>query len=225
MSEEALKAQIEKLQSEVAAFRAKAQDEKTKRQTMQDDFSQLRADHKAQAAEFATLKKEAEGFGALGEQANKVKGELSKVQAEFDAFKSSSSAEVLMAEKGLPGRVRRMARLDYDDHKTEAGEKAEPFDEWFTGRVAEVQADPSVDPVLSPFLVKPAGEPPPADEGNGGGSPDNTRRPPAPPSVDRGARGTPPAGPAYVPGQIASMPAEDYKAHRAQMWADVGKVD
>jgi hypothetical protein len=178
------------------AVRARTAEMKTQRDTARDEAATFKKQH-------AEAVKASDGFKVRAERADEYEAQVATVRGEFDAYKTRSGRQDVLRD-ALGGKYSKGAALGLMGEYGET-EGAGEFPEWVAAQVAGRSG-------LIGALLGPAEVPT-----NGAGTPAPAPAPTAP-SVNGGTGGAPPpAAPEFGRGQIASMPAADWAAYKAQL--------
>jgi len=183
--------------------RFKAEVEKRKaaeaqRKTLTEQLSDVQAQIK-------TLTKERDQFSAQVEGIGDLRAELDTARADLASGSATSTAHISMLEAGVTkGSVRDFALFQHQQHVKAEGDKAKPWGDWWEANREGMIADLTPQQAAATEPAEPAQVAAPAQ-----------------PMANNGAQPTPPAPQNYTPGMYANMNAEEWKANKAQVLADL----
>ena len=146
-----------------------------------------------------------------------LRSELGQARSALDSANRTNSAHMAMMEAGVKDSgVRDYMIFQHQQHKTQAGDNAATWGDWWEGQVT---AKPEV---LRPFLSPPTqAEPAAPAHAEPAPSAAHPHTPASAPTTNNGAQTTPPPPPDYVPGSIANMSLSDFRANRESIVASV----
>jgi len=144
-----------------------------------------------------------------------LRSELGQARSALDSANRTNSAHVSMMEAGVKDSgVRDYMIFQHQQHKTQAGDNAATWGDWWDGQVT---AKPEV---LRPFLSPPA-QPQQAAPAEAAPTPAPAYTPAPTPTTNNGAQTTPPPPPDYVPGSISGMNLADFRANKESLVASI----
>jgi hypothetical protein len=144
-----------------------------------------------------------------------LRSELGQARSALDSANRTNSAHVSMMEAGVKDSgVRDYMIFQHQQHKTQAGDNAATWGDWWDGQVT---AKPEV---LRPFLSPPA-QPQQAAPAEAAPTPAPAYTPAPTPTTNNGAQTTPPPPPDYVPGSISGMSMADFRANKEGLIASI----